>query len=770
MKRPWTAAVALAAAAAGAATCSSDGGPGQVVISEIMYHPVLEAGPVDEHEFVEIHNRGARAVALGGWRLAGGVKFTFPAGTSIGPGEYLVVAQNRDKLLAVARYGLTPAQVVGSYEGELDNDGDQLAVADAAGSAVDTVRYGDSFPWPVGADARGAGEGWLEPENLPLEDHRFMGRSLERVSVAHAGTSAVNWAPSPLDGATPGRRNSAARAVPRLIVESIEATPAGKAGRIIRASEQTRVRLRLGRAASGAAGGELGGGQIEFFVENQEKTDEPVARAPLAAQGEFLEATLPAQPDNAVVRYRVVGDRGDGMEVISPRPSDPYRWHSYFVTPGPNTEGVTPIYQLFITKARWEELWDNIEPGRVPGNGGGGNPEFCTPNWRWDDRVPAILVIDGQVFDVQARYQGSRSNRTGGPPIMPDPTRWPMDGTRPDRPSPRALSWHFNFPRWARFEGLRGFNLVKMPDQSCQGFFVRVGNALFESVGIPATHTRYVRLHINGSYYHYTQRMERLDEDVLRRFFGKGHQIGDLFKSEGARWDEGPYGWGDERPLRDHCGFTADQRYAWTYKRATNEDWKSGSPEVRKLIEDLHAARAAGMPAMRQFLGDHFDLEALRNYMAVRNWLSPWDDVFQNHFLYRKADGKWMVFPTDLDNHFGFSTPSASDGSFFSGVENSRSSYRDYLFNFIKDTYLRAYRDEFIARIKELSNSVLHPNNVLPLIDDAAAEYDVTEARAAPAGVPLSPQCGGGDPNLVVNRMKQFVRERHERVLDGLFD
>ncbi len=52
-----------------------------VLISEIMYHPVLEESLVDEHEFLEIHNRTGSPVALDGWQVAGSVKFTFPPGT-----------------------------------------------------------------------------------------------------------------------------------------------------------------------------------------------------------------------------------------------------------------------------------------------------------------------------------------------------------------------------------------------------------------------------------------------------------------------------------------------------------------------------------------------------------------------------------------------------------------------------------------------------------------------------------------------------------------
>ena len=67
--------------------------------------------------------------------------------------------------------------------------------------------YDDRFPWPVGADALGAGERWLSPDKLGnrgLDEHRFLGRSLERLNVDQPGTLVANWAASPLDGATPG--------------------------------------------------------------------------------------------------------------------------------------------------------------------------------------------------------------------------------------------------------------------------------------------------------------------------------------------------------------------------------------------------------------------------------------------------------------------------------------------------------------------------------------------------------------------------------------
>jgi regulation of enolase protein 1 (concanavalin A-like superfamily) len=98
---------------------------GEVVINEILYHPV--SGD-EEDEFVELHNRGATAVDLSGWRFTQGIDWTFSAGTVLPPGGYLVVA--RDALRLRSRYpALTAATCVGDYRGGLNNGGELLRLS-----------------------------------------------------------------------------------------------------------------------------------------------------------------------------------------------------------------------------------------------------------------------------------------------------------------------------------------------------------------------------------------------------------------------------------------------------------------------------------------------------------------------------------------------------------------------------------------------------------------------------------------------------------------
>lgn len=97
----------------------------EVVINEIMYHPI--SGNSDD-EYVELYNRGAEAVDLAGWRLEGGIEFTFPASALVPAGGYLVVARNAAWLRP--RYAqLNETNTVGDYAGSLGNSGDRIALA-----------------------------------------------------------------------------------------------------------------------------------------------------------------------------------------------------------------------------------------------------------------------------------------------------------------------------------------------------------------------------------------------------------------------------------------------------------------------------------------------------------------------------------------------------------------------------------------------------------------------------------------------------------------
>jgi hypothetical protein len=122
-----------------------------VVIHEIHYHPPSSAGR--GLEFLELHNPDAEPVSLAGWRLEGGLEFTFPEGAVIPPRGYAVLC--KDCALLEQSFPRLGSGWFGSYEGSLDNAGESLELVDPFNAVVDSVTYDDELPWPEGADGAG---------------------------------------------------------------------------------------------------------------------------------------------------------------------------------------------------------------------------------------------------------------------------------------------------------------------------------------------------------------------------------------------------------------------------------------------------------------------------------------------------------------------------------------------------------------------------------------------------------------------------------------
>lgn len=128
-----------------------------VVIHEIMYHraPLSAEGEAfaeRDEEWIELYNRGDVPVDLSGWVLTRAVAFTFPAGTLLEPGAYVVVS-NDAAALSLAYPDIT---VLGDFAGRLDNASDELVLLDARGNLADAMRYHDGGRWPEAADGGGS--------------------------------------------------------------------------------------------------------------------------------------------------------------------------------------------------------------------------------------------------------------------------------------------------------------------------------------------------------------------------------------------------------------------------------------------------------------------------------------------------------------------------------------------------------------------------------------------------------------------------------------
>ena len=150
-----------------------------VTLNEIFYHPPDPVPPaaVAAPEWIELHNQMSIRVDLGGWSLRGGIDFTFPEGTIMEPGAYLVVS-------AVPN---SPVGALGPLVGKLDNSGEEIRLHERWGRMMDRVHYGDSGSWPIEPDGGGP--------------------SLAKRRPDHGSESAASWITSAQMGGSPGAEN-----------------------------------------------------------------------------------------------------------------------------------------------------------------------------------------------------------------------------------------------------------------------------------------------------------------------------------------------------------------------------------------------------------------------------------------------------------------------------------------------------------------------------------------------------------------------------------
>jgi hypothetical protein len=127
---------------------------GKVVINEIMYQP-----SVPHAEFVELYNNSTNLTFdLSNWQFRG-LSYTFPAGSLIGPQNFLVLAANAPAFAAA--YGVTNP-VFDIFQGNLQA-AETLTLFDATTQVVAKVRYQGQLPWPTNVNGTGASLQLIDP-------------------------------------------------------------------------------------------------------------------------------------------------------------------------------------------------------------------------------------------------------------------------------------------------------------------------------------------------------------------------------------------------------------------------------------------------------------------------------------------------------------------------------------------------------------------------------------------------------------------------------
>ncbi|MCA9187250.1 MAG: lamin tail domain-containing protein [Pirellulaceae bacterium] len=281
-----------------------------VQISEIMYHAPSESA-LDE--FIELWNPTTAAVDLNGWRLSGGIDFTFPAVTIPAGGYYVVAAD----MTAFASLHSSVTNVVGNWNGVLSNGGETIRLTDNLGRPMDVVTYSDEGQW----SDRTVGELDLGHRGWSWSDaHDGGGSSLELITASLSNQYGQNWAASTVVGGTPGSPNSVAdedNNVAPLIL-NVAHTPV-----IPSTNDSVIVTARLlDEQATGVSATLYWKLDAAGSFSSLAMNDSGLAGDAVAGDGVFS-ATIPPQSDRAIVEFYVQSTDADANSRSYPTATQP---------------------------------------------------------------------------------------------------------------------------------------------------------------------------------------------------------------------------------------------------------------------------------------------------------------------------------------------------------------------------------------------------------------------------------------------------------------
>ena len=183
-------------------------------ITEVMYQPAAPANSSD-YEYIELLNIGSVTLDLSGARFTNGIVHTFPPGTTLAPGAYLVVVNDRSSFLS--RYpGSTGFMAAGGYNGSLDNTGETLALTLPEPWRVHILRFRFEPTWYPSASGGGHSIVVASPTTTQPKD--WQDKSVWRASAN------INGSPGAADPASPPPVGGvASRLVNLSILTSVDA-------------------------------------------------------------------------------------------------------------------------------------------------------------------------------------------------------------------------------------------------------------------------------------------------------------------------------------------------------------------------------------------------------------------------------------------------------------------------------------------------------------------------------------------------------------------
>ncbi len=639
-KQPGTAVVAVMVCLLGMGAgvlLAAEGGQAEagVVINELHTNPDIKT---DLAEFIELHNAGASDADLSGWSFTEGVLYTFPAGTVLPAGGYLVVAQNPEGLNAkfgTVRIGLRKAWVFGPYAGGLDGDGERVTLCDAAAQVVDEVDYQLGFPWPTVGDA--------VPESMPGS-----GPSLQLVNPQFDNDLGGSWRsayPTPLE------KNSVfSETLPPCVRQVSHSPRQPKSGEVVTVTAKVTdedgvadVSLLYQTVLPGAYIARSEGLYAQSWVEVLMRDDGQAGDA--RAGDDVFTAQVPAdqQVHRNLVRYRIRATDGQGKTTIAPYSDDPQPNFAYFVYDGVPAwrgavqPGVTPViefpaevmqsvpvYHLISKKSDVEDAtWLS---------------QYSGSDYRWY----GTFVYDGEVYDhIRYRARGGVWRYAMGKSM------WKMDFNRGHYFQARDDYGRPYDTKWDKLNFSACIQQGSFGQRGEQGMFEALSFRLFNLAGCPASKTNYVHFRIIDEPY----------EDGTRN---AAHPP---ITNQGTQYD-GDF-WGLYMTIEQMDGQFLDEHGLPDGNLIKMDDGNN-------QVNNQGPTQLPGLADLSQFVGrygneawwrQNVNLDVYYDYYAVYQAIHHGDITGKNWFLYHHPQtNQWWQLPWDLDltwtTYYGSNDPS----------------------------------------------------------------------------------------------------------------
>lgn len=652
-----------------------------IVISEIHADP--PDGKWKFVEFVELLNPLAVPVDISGWSFSRGITYVFPSGSVLAAGGRLVVAENPTHLNQYLGY----PDALGPWSGNLDGEGEEITLVDTSGAVVDSVSYGNGFPWPtVGA----------EP-----------GTSIQRLHESLDGELGGSWrSAAPTPGTAFADETPNAPPAIRQVLHAPASPVAGQAvlvtAKVTSPAGVSMVWLEYQMVSPGSYIRLTDPEWLAQWASLPMRDDGTGGDA--VADDDIFTVIVPStvQQHRQLVRYRI-GARDSALAPVRvPYADDPGRnfaWFCYDGVPawtGAVQPGSTPPATFGV------ETMNGVRPWHLLSREG--DVLSCQYNPAYDNgsyQFEGALVADGRVFDhVRYRVKGQNSTFVVGK------NKWKIKfnlghelGLRDDRDQPagtvRTLNLSSLAEPWAEWNrGLAGIDEA-------------VSFKLFNLAGVAAPKTRFVQFRVIDSAAE-SNPSDQYEGDIWGLYLAFGN-LDNQFK--------------ETMGLPDGNLFQLEQ--------GANELTGQGKGQPGDLSDINSFAEGYQNAAQtEQWFRSNVDLERYASWRAITEAVNNTDRrEFENMCYFRNPqDGRWSIHPWDSDLLYEqldrWGPQGVQSHAAYEGVQNC-----------LKHT---AIRIEWQNRCRELRDLLLNSDQAWKVIDETVAFATGNESRIIPA-IPEDP-------------------------------